>query len=129
MDSDSVQRLEDVLHSCERVTARLIEAVATNAQLAGTHTKEVSELFDQWVAIIGRDLRARLEETGTLDLRETSQQLGITMESLVTLLGYLHRRGDISITAVTAHPTEESNRELCGCIDGHTPEGQEGRSP
>lgn len=108
--------LNHYLESCELVTARLIESISRTCQLASTATPEMQALFEQWLNCIGSAVLDQVDENPSVDVRETAQRIGISPESLVSLLLYLDRQGKISIDKIEATRKNGDDREICSCL-------------
>lgn len=113
---DEKETLNRYLESCELVTARLIESVSRTCQLASTATPEMQELFEQWLSCIGSAVLDHFDGNSSINVRETAQQIGISPESLVSLLLYLDRQGKISIDKIEVTKQNGDDREICSCL-------------
>ncbi len=107
---------EHLTESWNLVTARLVESVQRTAQLAGSLSPEMQELFDTWIAVISRNVLEKIGASRTLDLKQESEELGISASAYLGLLMALHRRGDLSIDQLVVRRTSDPNRELCSCM-------------
>ncbi len=106
------------------VTARLVESVQRTAQLAGSLSPDMQELFDTWIALISRSVLEKIGTSRTLDLEQESHDLGIPSSAYLGLLVALHRRGDLHIDQLSVRRSHDANREICSCM--RAPAGSHG---
>ena len=102
--------------SLEKVSARMIEAVLRNAQMAAAATPEMQELFGEWVSCLEAQVLAELEEGGDVDLESWGERIGLRPSSVAALLLTLHRRGSLTIRRITVERGSGENEDLCSCL-------------
>ena len=113
---ETTPRVEKLVDSLELVSARMLEMIVTNSQLASAQTPEMRSLFQKWIDLMSDELLAAANETGTVDLAALSERIGITRQTAASLLLYLDRKGDIDIVEMRMIKGEGKNRDICGCI-------------
>lgn len=116
MNSPEVEKMNELLSSCSKVTARLIESVVQTNQLASQATPEMQQLFQQWVNLLAGELLNHVQEEEPLDIEGISNKIGITPSTALSLLLFLHRKGDLAIKSVTLEKGDGRNREICHCL-------------
>lgn len=107
--------LQSYLESCRLVTARLIESVVRNSQMASSTTPEMEELFNQWRDLMAHELLSHCNAEG-LDVDRVAARIGISPSSALSLLLALHRSGEITIRNVQFERKASPNREICDCL-------------
>ncbi|MBN1332134.1 MAG: hypothetical protein JW971_00070 [Synergistales bacterium] len=109
------EEFKRVLDSTSLVTARMIESITINSQLASSYTPEMQELFHSWLELISReifkDIPVSTEQT--LDLQDLSNSIGITKSTLLSLILYLYRKGEIEVSSVIIRKGNQENLEIC----------------
>ncbi|GHV50630.1 hypothetical protein FACS1894216_03160 [Synergistales bacterium] len=113
----SEDRIERFIESLEIVTARMLEMTVANNQLAASQTPEMRELFGAWVKCMADEL-LRYGSEGAFDVRGIAEKIGLSPNTVISLLVYLSRRGDIEITSVTAEKGQGKNSDICDCLRG-----------
>lgn len=107
---------EEVADLCARVAARLIDSITRTAQLASGSTPEMQELTSQWIDLVGREVLAKVQGRGEVDIEEISRAIGIKPSSLLSILLSLHRRGRTTITHLRCEAGTGKNEDLCECM-------------
>lgn len=112
---------EELFNDCKRiidstslVTARMIESITRNSQLASSTTPEMLEMFESWIKLVsGEILRNLSEETNDVDIQKTADKIGLTPSTLLSLMLYLHRNGSIRISGMNIKKGSGDNTEIC----------------
>lgn len=109
------EEFKRVLDSTSLVTARMIESITINSQLASSYTPEMQELFRSWLGLISREVFKDIpaSEEYTLDLEHLSNSIGITKSTLLSLILYLYRKGEIEVSKVVLRKGLGDNLEIC----------------
>ena len=110
------QNMDEFVHSLEIVSARVLDSVTRSSQTACSATPEMQALFDQWVSFIGDAIVSAAKEKSTLDPAALAKEIGVTQDSVLSLILALHRQGKLTIKSVTAEAGSGGNREICGCL-------------
>ena len=110
-------RTERLLNSLELVSARMMETVVVNSQLASLQTPEMRKLFDTWLDCMSDEIARFFEEGGEVNLSDISNTTGLSRESALSLLVALDRRGGIMIRSVTGEKGSGKNSDICGCME------------
>jgi hypothetical protein len=117
---DETQRCEksigEMIDSLELVSARLVEAVSRTAQLASSATPEMQRIFNEWLAIVGDQIRNCVGDDGDVDVAGIAHRIGIDESTVFSVLLALHRNGKIRIERVKAVVTDARDTEICGCL-------------
>ncbi len=116
MDAPELDNMNDLMNSCSKVTSRLIESVIQTNQLASQTTPEMQQLFQQWLALLTGELLSHIDTDTTLDVEKLAGKIGVSASTIVSLLLFLHRKGDVTISNVTLEKGEGRNREICHCL-------------
>ncbi len=109
-------RSTQLVNSLELITARLLEMVVTNNQLASANTPEMRRLFDSWVKLMSGEILRITEEEATVDVKKIASQIGLTPSTVVGLLMTLERQGAIEITHIRTTKGPGKNQDLCDCL-------------
>ena len=107
---------EKLVESLELISARLLEAITANNQIASSQTPEMRRLFDKWLECVEEEILRIAESSAEIDIEEASDRLGLSSSSVLSLLLSLERKGRISIPRVTTHKGDGKNKEICGCL-------------
>ncbi|SRR6056297_188828 len=108
--------MKDMLDSTSLVTARMIDSILTNSQLASTTTPEMQDLFHSWINCISGEVKRKLldvDNSSDSNLENIANEIGINRTTLLSLALYLHRKGDISIEGLNVKQGKGSNTEIC----------------
>ena len=116
MNAPEVEKMNELLNSCTKVTSRLIESVIQTNQLASQTTPEMQQLFQQWISLLAGELMNHIEDGGNIEIDEISTRIGISPSTVFSLLLFLHRKGDINLKSVTLEKADGKNREICHCL-------------
>ena len=111
-----IEDMKNMLDSTALVTARMIDSVINNSQLASSTTPEMQDLFRSWLECIAGEVKRKLVEKGNLsaeEIHKTANDIGISPNTLLSLLLYLQRKGDIRIDAIRISPGSGLNTEMC----------------
>ena len=109
-------RLDRLASSLELVSARMMETAVVYSQLASSHTPQMRELFETWLACMSDEAARFFDGGGEVDLADISEATGLSRESVFSLLVALDRRGDIMIRSVAGERGSGGNSEICDCI-------------
>jgi len=109
------EEFRQVLDSTSLVTARMIESITVNSQLASSYTPEMHDLFRSWLDLIAREILKNIDraEDHSIDIADLSRSIGIEESTLLALLLYLYRKGNIQISKMVISRDSGENRELC----------------
>jgi hypothetical protein len=110
------ERIESFVSSLELVTSRLLEMTIANSQLASSETREMRGLFDAWIKYMSDEVSGFVLQGHETSIEEIAASIGLSRESVLTLLVALDRRGRIKITGLTATPGDGVNSEICECL-------------
>ncbi len=108
--------MKKLLESEGLVTARLVESVSRTAQMCSVTLPEMQVLFDQWLSLIGGEVRRVAEPGKEIDVSETAGAIGISPSSLLAILLSLQRRGKISVKSLRIGEGKEENEDICSCL-------------
>jgi len=111
-----IEDMKNMLDSTALVTARMIDSVINNSQLASSTTPEMQDLFRSWLECIAGEVKRKLVEKGDLsadEIQKTANDIGISPNTLLSLVLYLQRKGDIRIDAIRISPGSGLNTEVC----------------
>lgn len=114
---DIFEEMKRLLDSEGLVTARLVESVVKTSQMAAASAPEIQDLFSQWLAIIGREVKRIAEPGQTLSVAEGAKSIGISPSSLLSLILYLQRTGEISVESIQIGPGTGRNEDICDCLE------------
>lgn len=115
------KKYEEILEECRKMidstglaTARIIDSITRNSQLASSYTPEMREIFGSWLHLVTGELRENLgEETRKIDIRTIADKIGLTESTVLSLLLYMHRSGDIIIKEISIIKGSGNNTEIC----------------
>ena len=117
LDKGSEELFEDckrIIDSTSLVTARMIESIVRNSQLASSTTPEMLEMFQSWLKLVsGEVIRNIGNDPKDINIEETADRIGLTSATLLSLLLYLHRNGSIKISGITIERESGDNTEIC----------------
>lgn len=116
MNSPEVEKMNELLSSCSKVTARLIESIVQTNQLASQSTPEMQELFHKWLNLLSGELLNHVQKNEPLDVEGIANRIGVTPSTVLSLLLFLHRKGEVAIKSVTLEKADGRNREICHCL-------------
>jgi len=116
MEQSQTVSIDEIAKDCGHICAMMVESVTTTAQLAGSATPQLQDLFDQWVSLLGREILRNEGANGEIDIAERAGKIGISSSSLLHLLLSLERKGEIEISRVSFTATGSGNREVCPCM-------------
>jgi len=111
-----IEDMKNMLDSTALVTARMIDSVVSNSQLASSTTPEMQDLFRSWLECVAGEVKRKLVEKGDLsteEIQKTANDIGITTNTLLSLVLYLQRKGDIKVDAIRISPGRGLNTEVC----------------
>lgn len=111
-----LKELKNLVESSSLVTARLIEAVSLNSQLASSSTPEMQDLFHQWINYIAGEILNIANKNETVNVKEVAESIGVCETTILSLLLYLERNGSIIVENVTVKKGKGENQELCRCL-------------
>ncbi|MDD2207516.1 MAG: hypothetical protein WCQ97_08045 [Aminobacterium sp.] len=111
-----LKELKNLVESSSLVTARLIEAVSLNSQLASSSTPEMQDLFHQWINYIAGEILNIANKNETVNVKEVAESIGVCETTILSLLLYLERNGSIIVENVTVKKGKGENQELCHCL-------------
>jgi len=110
------QDVKQLVKSLELVSSRLLECITKNSQTACFATAETQTLFNQWVELVSDRILERARDKGKIKPAELALEIGISPDTILSLLFALQRQGKIRIDKVKLTVTDESNHEICGCL-------------
>ncbi len=117
LDHGSEELFDDckrIIDSTSLVTARMIESIVRNSQLASSTTPEMLEMFQSWLRLVsGEVLRNIGNDSKNINIEKTADSIGLTSATLLSLLLYLHRNGSITISEITIDTGSGDNTEIC----------------
>lgn len=117
LDKSSEELFEDckrIIDSTSLVTARMIESIVRNSQLASSTTPEMLEMFQSWLKLVsGEVIRNIGNDSKDIKIEDTAERIGLTSATLLSLLLYLHRNGSIKISGITIERESGDNTEIC----------------
>ncbi len=117
LDQGSEELFDDckqIIDSTSLVTARMIESIVRNSQLASSTTPEMLEMFQSWLKLVsGEVLRNIGNDSKDINIEKTADSIGLTSATLLSLLLYLHRNGSITISEITIDNGSGDNTEIC----------------
>lgn len=111
------EEMKDMMDSTALVTARMIDSIVNNSQLASSITPEMQDLFRAWMDCISGDIKKKMLKDGeisSMDIQKMATQIGINTNTMLSLVLYLHRKGEIRIEQIKVAPSEGINTET-GC--------------
>ncbi len=108
--------IKKLMDSEALVTARLVESVTKTSQLAAGTSPEITELFGQWLSLVGGEVKRMAEPGKELSVKETAAAIGISDVSLLSILLFLQRRGEITLETVKIGQGTGRNEDICGCL-------------
>jgi hypothetical protein len=119
--TESDRMYEEMLQDCKRmidstslVTARMIESIVKNSQLASSATPEMQDMFQSWLKLVSGEVLRDLDgEVTDVNIEETSERIGVTPSTLISLLLYLHRNGSVNIRTVRLQKGNGENKDIC----------------
>lgn len=114
--TQSENRAAKLVDSLELVTARLLEMIVKNSQIASAQTPEMRRMFDSWVKLMSDEILRRTDEDETIDVKKISAQIGLTPSTVTGLLLALERQGAIEITHIRTAKGSGKNQDLCDCL-------------
>ncbi|MDW7731794.1 MAG: hypothetical protein SCH66_05110 [Methanolobus sp.] len=91
-------KMPEMMQKCMATMETMANAVEKSAELGAYATPELRRMFEEWMDSTGEDLLEALEETH--DIRELSSKLGLSKQSVNTLLLRLASMGRIRIDIV-----------------------------
>lgn len=107
---------EKLVESLELISARLLEAITANNQIASSQTPEMRRLFDKWLECVEEEILRIAESSAEIDIEAAAGSLGLSSSSVLSLLLSLERKGRISIPRVTTRKGDGKNKEICDCL-------------
>ncbi|MDL2263030.1 hypothetical protein LJC31_00095 [Synergistaceae bacterium OttesenSCG-928-I11] len=118
-DTETTQndnRAAKLVDSLELVTARLLEMIVKNSQIASMQTPEMRRMFDSWVKLMSDEILRVTGEDETIDVKKISALIGLTPSTVTGLLLALERQGAIEITHIRTAKGNGKNQDLCDCL-------------
>jgi len=112
----NVPKKEKLVESLELISARLLEAITANNQIASSQTPEMRRLFDKWLECVEEEILRIAESSAEIDIEAAAGSLGLSSSSVLSLLLSLERKGRISIPRVTTRKGDGKNKEICDCL-------------
>lgn len=111
-----LDEIKNLLDSECLVTARLVESITKTAQLSAETAPEIQSLFQQWLSLITKEVKRIAEPGQDMSIPKTAQMIGISPSSLLALLLFLQRNGEISVDSVKFMEGTGKNEDLCSCL-------------
>ena len=115
-EHDIFEEMKKLLESEGLVTARLVESVTKTSQLTASTVPEIQDLFRQWLSLVAREVKRMAEPGKDLPLVGTAGMIGISPSSLLSLLLFLQRTGEISVESVRIGQGTGNNEDICDCL-------------
>lgn len=112
----SDDRTAKLVDSLELVSARLLEMIVSNNQIASSQTPEMRRMFDAWLKLMSGEILRIAEADETVDVKKISSQIGLAPSTVTGLLLSLERQGEIEITHIRTKKGGGKNREICDCV-------------
>jgi len=109
------QDTKQLVKSLELVSSRLLECITKNSQTACFATPEIQMMFDQWLDIVGERLLDEAK-SGKIKPADLALEIGISTDSVLSLLLALQRQGKIRVDKIKLTLTDNGNHEICGCL-------------
>lgn len=81
------------------MSKEVLSAVSQSYELATYSTPELRGLFNEWLSAIEREIIDYLKDRSTVDPADVAEQVRITAESAIFILGKLAREGKIRMQA------------------------------
>lgn len=81
------------------MSKEVLSAVSQSYELATYSTPELRGLFNEWLGAIEREILDYLKDRSTVDPADVADQVRITVESAIFILGKLAREGKIRMQA------------------------------
>ncbi|MBP9027832.1 MAG: hypothetical protein KBF46_01115 [Aminivibrio sp.] len=115
-EHDIFEEMKNLLDSEGLVTARLVESVTRTSQLSASTVPEIQDLFRQWLSLVAREVKSMAKPGKDLFLPETAGTIGISQSSLLSLLLFLQRTGELSVESVRIGRGTGKNEDICDCL-------------
>jgi hypothetical protein len=115
-EHDLFEEMKKLLDSEGLVTARLVESVTRTSQLSSSTVPEIQDLFRQWLSLVAREVKRMAVPGKDFSLSEAAGTIGISPSSLLSLLLFLQRTGELSVESVRIGPGAGKNEDICDCL-------------
>ncbi|MGI6253685.1 MAG: hypothetical protein ACOYJV_09640 [Aminivibrio sp.] len=115
-EQEIYKEIKNLMDSEVLVTSRLIEAITKTSQLAAGTSPEIAELFSQWLSLVGGEVKRMAQPGKEISIEETAKNIGITPVSLLSILLFLQRRGEITLESVKISKGTGLNEDICDCL-------------
>ena len=117
---DALKELREVLESERLLTARMVDSVLRISQLAGSATPEMTDMFGQWLSLVGGQVLREIEEKSDgfceCDVASLARSIGVSETTVFSILLSLHRAGKIRVDSVRFSKGDGRNTEACSCL-------------
>jgi hypothetical protein len=110
-----MKEFREALDTEKLVTARLVDSIARSVQLASSITPEMQELFEQWISCISSQMM-RETDGCEIDIPAVAKKIGIKESSLLSMVLYLQRNGNLKVQKMTFLKGNGNNEEVCDCL-------------
>lgn len=108
-----------LMESERAVVGRVADSVLKTSQLAALATPELQSMFQEWLDLTARHVLADIEGSVRRDVPAWASELGVTEQTLFSLLVCLNRAGLVQLQAVEITPGTGRNTEVCRCSCGN----------
>jgi hypothetical protein len=115
-ENDIFEEMKKLLDSEGLVTARLVESVTRTSQMSSGTIPEIQDLFRQWLSLVAREVKRMAEPGNDMAIAEAAEKIGISSSSLLSLLLFLQRTGEISVESVRIGQGTGKNEDICDCL-------------
>lgn len=113
---DLFEEMKKLLDSEGLVTARLVESVTRTSQLSASAVPEIQDLFRQWLSLVAREVKRMAVPGEDISVSEAAGTIGISPSSLLSLLFFLQRTGELSVESVRIGQGTGRNEDICDCL-------------
>lgn len=115
-DNLKQQNMEELVHSLELISARLIESVTKASQLASAETPEMRLIFEEWLNLVGQEIIEASKGEHIIEPMELAKKIGVSPSTILSMALALHRQGKIEILSLVAREGKGQNTEICNCL-------------
>jgi hypothetical protein len=107
--------IKNLLDAERLLTARMVDSILRAGQMASSATPEMREMFDRWLSLIGEQVLRDCGE-GECDVEALARSIGVSEQTIFSLLTFLHRSGRIRVKTVCFSDGDGKNPEVCSCL-------------
>jgi DNA-binding MarR family transcriptional regulator len=116
MPANILMEIRETLESERLVTARLVDAVLRADRLAASATPEMTDMFGEWISLVGARVLREAEERGGCDVSALARAIGVSETTVFSILVSLHRSGKIRVESVRFSKGDGRDAEACDCL-------------